>query len=436
VSIDQTMGRMPIGFQSVDRVRETVTRRIIDKNTRRVGAPDYDSVVVAGNGIGALSFAARMARSDEFAGKVTIVAPPIEETRKLINGVSLRGRAADYISSAIGCTHTQLVQAITDYGSGKPACYRQTSSMAAQGRDGSWNFSRIGAWQGGHGGSDRPIVYGARNSRVTGGMWDLMADLGIRHIEEKAESAERMRAMANGTRPLLVNATTNPRLLGAEATTPVRMVLAVQVPFMVKPGGIAYPLQSSSAYAPLIRRNGIIDVGYFTPFADPLSPRSTWYGIFARVVDVGSGFDKDEELAIMTDELFGVGDALGLEPDDPDETLARALVPAAGFWGAPASAPGTLELKRAYSGGAPCFYADGMISAALGGLLAAEAVMKGDDADRVVRRALRPLRWHNYIWWVETTRIAVVADALMRLNVNLAMAYPHTAGMRLWAASA
>ena len=50
---------------------------------------------------------------------------------------------------------------------------------------------------------------------------------------------------------------------------------------------------------------------------------------------------------------------MNLIPDDPEETLGRALVPA--YQGAVApSAPGTLELKRHYSGGGPVIYADGM----------------------------------------------------------------------------
>lgn len=400
------------------------------------GRPAYDSAVIAGNGIGALTFAARLSRHPEFAGRITVVAPPIVESRRLINGVSLRGLAADYLSAALGCTHTQLLDAICGTVSGPPVCYRQTAAMSYKGKDGRWHFTRSGAWQGGQRGGERPIVYGARNTRVTGGMSEVMANAGIDFVPEKATSLDQLRQLAKGQKPLLVNATVNGGLLGAATAKPTRMVLAVQVAFAVGRSGIKAPLQSGTAFAPLVRRAGIIDVGYFTPFSDPLSPNASWYGIVARVVDADSGFDRQTEIERMTEELFGMGEALGLVPDDPDETLASALVPASPFGGKVISAPGTLELKRAYSGGAPCYYADGMVSAAMGGTIAADAVAYGADADKAVRKALRPFRWHNRLWWIETTRIAPIADALMRVNVNLAMAYPHSAGLRLWAAHA
>ena len=423
-------------LSGVDLTRQRRTQRLVDSHLRRRGRPDHDSVVVAGNGIGALSFAARLARSPEFAGRVTVVAPPIAESRRLINGVSLRGRAADYICAALGVTHARLLSEICGGEAGGLTANRQTAAMAYAGAGGAWQFTRPGAWQGGAAGSARPIVYGTRNSRITGAMWSLMTELGIRYVPEKAESADQLRAMAAGSAPLLVNPTVNGRLLGAAAPPPTRMVLATQVPFTVAAGGLRRPAEPQTAFAPLVRRDGAVDVGYFTPFRDPASPQATWYGIIARVVDTAARVDKDSELSTMTDELYGIGAALGLEPHDPEETLGRAMVPASPVRAPGPSAPGTLELKRAYSVGAPCYYADGMISAGLGGLLAAEAVIRGDDPDRAIRHATRALRWHNYLWWLETTRIPLATDLLMRLNVNLAMAYPHSAGFRLWAASA
>ena len=122
-------------------------------------------------------------------------------------------------------------------------------------------------------------------------------------------------------------------------------------------------------------------MGYFTPFRDPMSPRSSWYGIYVRVVDRNAAYNKDAEHRIMTEQLFGVAEAMNLIPDDPEETLGRALVPASP-WGAVApSAPGTLELKRHYSGGAPVIYADGMVMSLVGGVVGAEAVIRGVNPD-------------------------------------------------------
>jgi hypothetical protein len=214
------------------------------------------------------------------------------------------------------------------------------------------------------------------------------------------------------------------------------MVFGVQAPFIVPERGVSYPLEAETAFAPVVRRAGTIDVGYFTPFRDPLSPRSTWYGIYARVVDRNATFNKDAELRIMTEQLFGVAAAMNLLPDDPEETLGRAFVPASP-WGAVApSAPGTLELKRHYASGAPVFYADGMVTSLAGGVVGAEAVIRGVNPDDAIRAALRPWRRHNLLWFLETNKIPLLSEMLVRANPAAAMAYPHTAGMNLWASAA
>lgn len=416
--------------------RDDYVGRVIDRFVdRRKGTSSiYDSVVIAGNGIGAQVFAAQLARDPRFEGNVTIVAPAVVENRRLINGVSLRGLAADFIGEALGVTHERLLRDIAGPGP-SPVAYRQTASMAHR-KDGEWLFTRRGSWQGGTRGGTQPIVYGIRNSRLVEGIRGLLDEHAVRVHTEKVESADHLRSFATGSDPLLVNATTTPNLLNKLSQKPEKMVLAVQMPLIAPPAGTRSPAEPNTAFAPLIRRNGAIDVGYFTPFGDPLSPRASWYGIFARVVDADGGFDKEEELDVMTEELHGVSAAMGLVPDDPEETLARALVPAAPWSAIPPSLPGTLDLKRMYSGGAPCFYADGMVSSAIGGVVGAEAVLHGQDPDRAIRRALRTLRMHNFLWWVETTQIAPVADLLMRINVRMAMAYPHSSGVNLWRSAA
>lgn len=437
MALDQALHGNALAFQGIDLDRAEATSKKVAQFTRRRGTPQYDSVVVAGNGIGALCFAARLARSEEFAGRVTVVAPPVEESRRLINGVSLRARAADYICAALGIGHDQLIAQMTGHAVGRPICHRQTACMAFQDGKGDWRFSRLGTWQGGKSGSDRPIMYGARNTRTINAIWELMTDFGVHYVPEKAVSADQLRDYATGANPLLVNVTRNPALLGSEdSRKPNKKILAVQAPMIVRPGGLRHPAESATAFAPLVKRDGIVDVGYVTPFADPLSPRSSWYMIVARVVDGDSGFDKDEELDIMTDELFGISEALGLEADDPEETLAKACVPGSSYRRPKRSAPGILELKRHYYGGNPAYYADGMISAAMGGLVGAEALINGDDPEAAVWKAGRAFRWHNLIWGFETTRIAWAVDVLMRLSVPVAMSYPHSYGMPMWAAGA
>ena len=179
-----TISGRDIGSDAVEEIRERLTQKQIDSLISKKQKPLYDSVVIAGNGIGALCFAARLARSEEFRGKVTIIAPPVVETRRLLDGVSMRGLAADYICQALGITHSQLIYQITGHASGRPVCNRITTSMAYEDKDG-WKFSKHGTFLGSSRGSTKPVIYGARNSRTTAGMWELMQDLDIEYIPER-----------------------------------------------------------------------------------------------------------------------------------------------------------------------------------------------------------------------------------------------------------
>ena len=420
--------------RGADLARRTSVRNFLNKTIKGRGNCAYDSAVIAGNGIGALAFAGWLAQSPLFEGKVTVVAPPVVESRRLINGVTLRGRAIDFMATALDTTLDDILEVMSGSSETPPVCYRQTAAMALQ-RGQSWGFGKRGQWQNGLR-DDRPIAYGLRNSRVVGGMRELASKLAIEFVDEKVESASHLRSFGAGRHPLLVNATTVPTLIGGEARPPKRMVFGVQAPFIAPERGVSYPLEAETAFAPVVRRGGAIDVGYFTPFRDPLSPRSTWYGIYARVVDPNGTFNKDAELRIMTEQLFGVAQAMNLIPDDPEETLGRALVPASPWGPVTPSAPGTLELKRHYSGGAPVIYADGMVMSLVGGVVGAEAGIRGVNPDTAIRRALRPWRRHNLLWVIETNKIPVVSDMLLRASPAAAMAYPHTAGLNLWASAA
>lgn len=417
---------MVTAVKSQANVEKFVTRRV-----RHRGGSRYDSVVLAGNGIGALTFAARLGRDPRMHGRVTVVAPPVEESRRLLNGVSVRGLAMDFLCAALGVTHERFLDVVAGPDQ-RPVAYRQMACMADRRPDGRYVFSKIGTWQG----SDhnrRALSLGVRNSRLVAGIRELMSDLGINWVHEKAQGPAHLRELAAGANPLIVNGTTNPTLLGATASKPKIMALAVQAPMLEKPGATGAPLRPERAYAPLVNRDGGIDVGYYTPFKDPLSPRSTWYGIYTRPVYAASGFSRESQWDTMADQLAGVAEAFGLELDDPHETMGRALIPASSFWGVPPSAPGTFELRRCYSGGVPSTYADGIVSAAIGGVAAAEAVLGGVDPDPVVRSALRPVRWINYLWTLECMQIPTAVDKLLRRSVRLSMTYPHSTGIRWWA---
>src|ERR1700739_4447490 len=420
--------------RGADLARRTSVRDFLNKTIKGRGVCAYDSAIIAGNGIGALAFAGWLAQSPLFEGKVTVVAPPVVESRRLINGVTLRGRAVDCMSAALNTTLDDILEVMSGSSETPPVCYRQTAAMAIQ-RGTSWRFGKRGQWQNGLPDS-RPIAYGLRNSRVVGGMRELASKLPIEFADEKVESASHLRSFSAGRHPLLVNATTVPTLIGGEAKPPKRMVLGVQAPFIAPEGGVSYPLEAQTAFAPAVRRAGTIDVGYFTPFRDPMSPRSSWYGIYVRVVDRDAAYNKEAEHRIMTEQLFGVAQAMNLIPDDPEETLGRALVPASPWGPVTPSAPGTLELKRHYSGGAPVVYADGMVTSLAGGVVGAEAVIRGVNPDEAIRAALRPWHRHNLLWFLELNKIPLLSEMLMRGNPAAAMAYPHTAGMNLWASAA
>src|ERR1700739_2204235 len=107
------------------------------------GVRAYESAVVAGNGIGALAFAGWLAQSPLFEGKVTVVAPPVVESRRLINGVSLRGRGIDFMSAALDTTLDDILEVTSGSADAPPVAYRQTAALAVkQGR--SWGFPKRG----------------------------------------------------------------------------------------------------------------------------------------------------------------------------------------------------------------------------------------------------------------------------------------------------
>ena len=137
-------------------------------------------------------------------------------------------------------------------------------------------------------------------------------------------------------------------------------------------------------------------------------------------------------MAILTEELLAIGDKFGLEPVDQEETLGTAAIPSGLHSAPPPSKEGTLELKQLYSAGPPAYYADGILSCALGGLTAAEAILEGRDVRKAVRNAIRPYRWYNWLWWLETTQLPWVVDALMHVSVKGAMYYPHTSSASKW----
>src|SRR5207302_852886 len=90
---------------------------------------------------------------------------------------------------------------------GQPVATRQTTAMARPDSHGRWTFTRPGTWQGGRNGLARPIMYGARNSRIANSVRELLAEGGIVDIDETVTSLDDARALAPGRRGLTPDST-------------------------------------------------------------------------------------------------------------------------------------------------------------------------------------------------------------------------------------
>src|SRR5438552_6446049 len=101
--------RQPYVPTGPDRERFDYVERTIQECAGPRGAkPLYDSVVVVGgHGITSHTFAARLARSPEFAGRVVLAGPSPVEDRRLKAGVSLRGSACDFLAYALDRSTTR-----------------------------------------------------------------------------------------------------------------------------------------------------------------------------------------------------------------------------------------------------------------------------------------------------------------------------------------
>src|SRR5579872_4103476 len=127
------VGREPYIPAGADRVRFDHVEKTIQECVGPRGArPIYDSVViVGGHGITSHTFAARLARSPEFAGNVVLAGPSPTEDRRLKAGVSLRGSACDFLAYALDRSTDEVVRQIGGtHQKTPPIAYRQTASMA------------------------------------------------------------------------------------------------------------------------------------------------------------------------------------------------------------------------------------------------------------------------------------------------------------------
>lgn len=415
--------------QRLNEIRRASVKDAVESRCASAGhvATQYDSVVIVGDeGLTTSTFAARLARDPRFADRVTIVGQPLKQDPRLLAGVSLRGRAMDYLLYALDTDLETLVDVVAP--GRMPMTIRQTAAAVTLQQNGTYTFSKPATWQNRTRRSTRPLLFGFRNSALAGAITTLSAPVTI--TAGNPTSVSEARRFAQGGNPLIVDATKRGVLLDRDAGSGWG-IAAAQVPFRkVANGG---PMDDQTTFAPIMKRDGRINTGYFMPFADPLSPSADRYGIVARPVRfVEEMSDKTRQLNLLQNELLGIGAAGGLEPVDLDNTIGLAWVPAPSTRAPSRSQNRVFDLRRAVTPGVGAYYADGMTGAAIAGVSAAEAILVGRDPVAVSNAALARFRRWNAVWRVETTRMATVVEKGVKHAPLVALAWPHSSSVNDW----
>lgn len=364
----------------------------------------FDSIVLNSSGISALTLAARCVQNEPFPGNVHIYGKPVEESRRLANGVTLRARALDFYAAAFGVPRDEILSRMYVGNPQDAATFEQRSGMATGTPESGFQFSKIFSWM--HSKNARrgrpsglPLAFGVRNSRLNRVLLELAVEHGVTLHTDSKPDPSALFSQGHGENPLVVNGTPFPLEnvpLVRDRMSPTRCVVAVQVPFTsprLEQRGI---IDGKSSFITWVHRDGALDMGVFNPFRDDLSPTATFYGIVYRIIPGPKGVDKDAEQAYLYDSLVGIGDALGMDPVDPDETKGVACVPLSPWRGTANLQENVLDISRLSGAGAPIITGDGMTRAAVGGYVAAESLLAGRDVEADVNRALCRYRQINW----------------------------------------
>lgn len=379
------------------------------RGEQRPGSPRFDSVVIRGSGIGALTCAARLARSDSLGGRVRIAGPLPAESRRLVNGCTLRTRSLDYCGAALGTDRDDLIDELFGARREGAGTHAQRVGRVTEIAPGKFEIGRTGVFmdRAGQGGV---LAYGLRNSHLAATLAARVAALGVSFGKSVPETFEACRSLADGTHPLVINGSHLPVSDLPAPAAPDRFVVASQVTFRRREAS-AWPSQHSFLAGRL--RRGALDFGVFYPFADPLTPAADLYGIFYRIVRPGRAFEKANELAIMRGAVEGVADAMGFDPVDAEETRGEAMVPCLPWRDVPSLRADWLDLHRIYSSCTPIITGDGMARAALAGWVAAELILAGEDPAPATNLSLHRWRQANRGFALGMTRLARLTAALV-----------------------
>jgi hypothetical protein len=387
----------------------------------RPSVPRFDSVVVCGNGVGALVCATRLARSEAFAGRVTVAAAPATESRRLIGGLTLRARSLDYYCAAFACERSSLLGEMF----GDRAAAAETRSLCSSlcERDGAGRFAlgRTETWMRSVDHRGRVLAYGVRNSGLVAALRRSMADLDVAWHPELPSDLDDCREIARGERPVVVDASGGTPLAElAELAAPTSFVLASQLHFTAARRETAGVLDSGAAFLGVLPRGKGrgLDAGVYNPVVDPLTPKAAWYGIVYRIVRTAEPLPIEErgmralvqryeaQLSELLDEVVGVGEALGLEPLDEAQTLGQAVVSCQPWRDVRTRRDDVVELSRIYDACAPIITGDGMARSGLAALVVAECLLAGVDPALHANRALRLWRRTNRAFALGMTSLA------------------------------
>ncbi len=390
----------------------------------------YDRVVVNSTGVSALTLAGRLARSSELAGRVRVVALPVEENRRLIGGVTLRARTIDYYAAAMGVERDTFLREMFGGDCRTAVADQQIGAMCAGTLESGFRIVKKACFMDGRrprrGRSEQlPLAYGVRNSRLRATLQKFAIDAGVRLTPEVVPTLEGLLDHAEGDRPLVVNGTPRPLVTAAETAGLGRsrqFVGAAQMAFRSTALDAKGVIARNASVACWVRQGAALSMGVYYPFLDPLSPAADYYGIFYRVVPArDASATKDELLETLEGTVRGIGEAIGLEPVDPEETLGTALVPVSPWRRVVNCQPGVLDLSRIAGAGSPIITGDGMTKSAIAGLIAAESILRGRDPVADTNRALGGYRQLNLELHLALTGLAGIASRLFRWSPSLVL---------------
>jgi len=384
-------------------------------------------VVVVGSSISGLVLASRLSRAEGVTVVLVPGSPPIR--RRLVAGCSLRWSTIRRMAAGIGTTGSRLHEQL----GGPAASFRWLAVERAVPQAAGLRFARRpGTWAP----ADPLMGLSTRHGHILSALRSLLTPgPGLRVV---AGSVDKGARLVNGSglpvrlpggdalltlpegQTVVCNATSMVDLLrsGRSLPEPTRWVAAVQAPLSFR-GTPPDPRGSRGlnpfdgrdvGIAPMTAGHPRPHLAFFTPFTDPDTPEADWYVINTTLVRTRdfTEISREAVVAATRDRMRELESHYGFDEIDPDETLGEALVPVEPSGGAALQAKledgsPVIDVHRAFTSGAPAINVDGMLAAAVGADVFADAFLLKDgpplDAARaalaVADRSLLGIRTRN-----------------------------------------